>query len=211
VGALAPETIWRNQAKPNCPARLPERTSPVSCLTGRLVECTATAMIALTPCIQAILSTRSCRWRHRSQVKTQVTGIIAGLVLGVSWTCLVAAFLYQTRSSRMARNQHVIRLGQILVGGLAVGSLLLLAKLSQRVGLASHTSAHYLSLYAFAFSSSCVIFFTARAEIRWRKSSHFGERNNATRRQPLGPVKRGYRTNEIDPKAHVQLLDYSGV
>jgi hypothetical protein len=99
-------------------------------------------------------------------VKLQLIGMIVGLVFGVSWTALVAAYLFYTRSSRMAHNQYVIRLGQLLVGGLAIGSFLLLLRLWEQIGLVIHTPPHYTSLYHVVLSSGCVMFFAVRAEIR---------------------------------------------
>jgi hypothetical protein len=97
--------------------------------------------------------------------------MIAGSVLGVSWTGAIAAYLFYTRSSRRARNQYVIQLGSLLVGALAIGSFLLLSRLWEQIGLVLHSPAYYMSLYAFVVSSVCVMFFAVRAEIRWRKSS----------------------------------------
>jgi hypothetical protein len=85
--------------------------------------------------------------------------------------------LFFTRSSRRARNQYVIRLGQLLVGALAIGSLLLLSRLWEQIGLVLHSSAYYMSLYAFVVSSVCVMFFAVRAEARWRKSSGLDQKS----------------------------------
>lgn len=71
----------------------------------------------------------------------------------------------------MARNQFAIRLGQLLVGVLGIGSLLLLSKVWEKIGIVVHSPPRHMSLYAFALSSGCIMFFAVRAEIRWRKSS----------------------------------------
>lgn len=101
----------------------------------------------------------------------ELIGIIAGLVIGASWSGATAAYLFFTRSSRSARNQYVIRLGQLLVGVFAIGSFLLLTRLWEQIGIVRRGPSYYASLYAFVLSSLCVIFFAVRAEIRWRKSS----------------------------------------
>jgi hypothetical protein len=116
-------------------------------------------------------------------VNIQLIGIIAGLVFGVSWTALVAAYLFYTRSSRMAHNQYAIRLGQLLVGRLSIGSFLLLLRLWEQIGLVIHTHPHYMPLYAFVLSSGCVVFFAVGAEIRWRKSSGLDQ---TTRKRDTG-------------------------
>jgi hypothetical protein len=128
-------------------------------------------------------------------VKLQLIGMIVGLVFGVSWTALVAAYLFYTRSSRMAHNQYVIRLGQLLTGGLAIGSLLLLLRLSEQIGLVIHTPPYYTSLYAFVLSSGCVMFFAVVAENRWRKSSGLDQTTTSTdntKRPMVPPLKRKF-------------------
>lgn len=127
------------------------------------------------------------------EMKLQLIGMIVGLVFGVLWTALVAAYLFYTRSSRMAHNQYVIRLGQLLVGGLAIGSLFLLLRLCEQIGLVIHTSPYDTSLYAFVLSSGCVMFFAVRAEIRWRKSSGLDQTTTLadnTKRPMVPPLKR---------------------
>jgi len=126
-------------------------------------------------------------------VNIQLIGIVAGLVFGVSWTALVAVYLFYTRSSRMVHNQYVIRLGQLLVGGLAIASFLLLLRQCEQIGLAIHTFPYYVSLYAFVLSSGCVMFFAFRAEIRWRKSSGLDQTTTSsdnTKRPMLLPLRR---------------------
>lgn len=128
-------------------------------------------------------------------MKLQLIGLIVGLAFGASWTALVAAYLFYTRSSRMARNQYVIRLGQLLVGGLAIGSLFLLLRLSEQMGLVIHTRPYYALLYAFVLSSGCVIFFVGRAEIRWRKSSGLDRTTTSTdntKRLMVPPLRRKF-------------------
>lgn len=128
-------------------------------------------------------------------MQLQLIGLIVGLVFGASWTALVAAYLFYTRSSRMARNQYVIRLGQLLVAGLALGSLVLLLRLSEQMGLVIHTPPYYTMLYAFVLSSGCVIFFTGRAEIRWRKSSGLDQTTTSTgntKRLMVPPLRRKF-------------------
>ncbi len=126
-------------------------------------------------------------------MKIQLIGIIAGLVFGVSWTALVAAYLFYTRSSRMANNQYVIRLGQLLVGGLSIGSLLLLLRLGEQIGFVIRTHPYYMSLYTFVLSSGCAMFLAVRAETRWRKSSGLDQTTTAshnTKGPMLPPLRR---------------------
>lgn len=103
-------------------------------------------------------------------MNTELVGLLAGAVLGVAWTAIIASYLFYTRSYRRTLNQFVIRFGQLLVGILGIGSLLLLASFWEHIGILRRSSAYYASLYAFAFTSGCGIFFAVRAEIRWRKS-----------------------------------------
>jgi hypothetical protein len=118
---------------------------------------------------------------------------MAGFVLGVSWTGAIAVYLFFTRSSRSARNQYVIRLGQLLVGALAIGSFLLLSRLWEQIGLVVHSSPYDMSLYAYVLSSGCVMFFAVRSEIRWRKSSGVDRTSTSpdnTQRPPITPARR---------------------
>jgi hypothetical protein len=126
-------------------------------------------------------------------VNIQLIGIIGGLVLGVSWTGAIAAYLFFTRSFRRARNQHTIRLGPLLAGALAIGSFLLLSRLWEQIGLVVHSSPYYMSLYTFVLSSACVMFFAFRGEIRWRKSSGLDLTStfpDKTQRPPITPAGR---------------------
>lgn len=123
----------------------------------------------------------------------ELIGITAGLVLGVSWSGATAAYLFVTRFSRRARNQFVIRLGQLLVGVFAIGSFLLLTRLWEQIGIARRGPSHYASLYAFVLSSLCVIFFAARAETRWRKSSGLNRTRAPADNNQRSPITRAGR------------------
>lgn len=107
----------------------------------------------------------------------------------------MAAYLFYTRSSRMAHNQYAIRFGQLLVGVLAIGSLLLLFRLLEHTGLVIHTPPYYMSLYAFVLSSGCVMFFAFRAETRWRRSRGLDQMSIATdntKRPMIPPLRRRF-------------------
>src|SRR5690349_19298714 len=95
----------------------------------------------------------------------------------------------------MAHNQYVIRLGQLLVGGLSIGSLLLLLRLWEQIGLVIHTHPYNMSVYGFVLSSGCVMFLAVRAEIRWRKSSRLDQTTTSThntKRPMLPPLRRKF-------------------
>jgi len=126
-------------------------------------------------------------------VNIHLIGILCGLALGVSGAVLVAAYMFYTRSSRMAQNQYAIRLGQLLGGGLFLGSLFLLLRLCERIGI--HTPGYDLSLGACLSGFVCVTFFAGRAEIRWRRSRGLGPTNTPTKNTQaavLTPLRRNF-------------------
>ena len=79
-------------------------------------------------------------------------------------------YLLLTRSYRQVRNLIFIRLGQLLVGILSIGTLLLLFSFCDAMGIIRQSSPYDAALYAYTISCTCVILFVVRAEIRWRKS-----------------------------------------
>lgn len=123
----------------------------------------------------------------------ELIGITAGLVLGMSWSGATAAYLFLTRSSRKARNQYVIRLGQLLVGVFAIGSFLLLTRLWEQIDIVRRSHSYYASLYAFVLSSACVVFLALRAEIRWRKASGLDRTSTSLGNSQRAPITRAGR------------------
>jgi hypothetical protein len=95
---------------------------------------------------------------------------LAGLLLGSACAGAVGWYFLPTRSYRQVRNLIVIGLGYLFIGTVGIGSLLLLISFCDVMGIAGKGSSHYAALYAYTISLTCVAFFAARAEIRWRKS-----------------------------------------
>lgn len=128
-------------------------------------------------------------------MNTPLIGFIAGVVLGVSCAGVVTLYLFWTRSLRIAGSQYAIRFGQFLGGGLFLGSLLLLLKLCERIGIVVHAPGYDQALGAYLFGFVSVTFFALRAETRWRKSRGIGQTGkpaDSTTRLTLTPLKRNF-------------------
>jgi hypothetical protein len=103
-------------------------------------------------------------------VTATLIAIFAGLLFGSAWVGAMGWYLLLTRSYRQVRNLIFIRLGQLLVGIVSIGTLLLLFSFCDAMGITRQSSPYDAALYAYATSSACAMFFAVRAEIRWRKS-----------------------------------------
>jgi hypothetical protein len=96
--------------------------------------------------------------------------ILLGLVLGSLAAGVLALFLGFTRAARRVRNPFVICLGYTVVGISAIGSVLALLTICDRLGIDRHGPQHYNALYAYTVSYACEVFVFVRREARWRQS-----------------------------------------
>jgi len=92
-------------------------------------------------------------------------GFACGLLAGG----VAAALLFFTRSARRVRNAIALGLGYMLVGGSALGSILLLFSMSDHLGVGRRSAEHYSSLYAYTVCYAIVTFLAIRADLKWRK------------------------------------------
>lgn len=116
-----------------------------------------------------------------------LAGLLAGLLIGLLLGGLAAAYLFFTRSFRRAANRYVIHFGQLLLGASPIGGFLLLARFWDQVGIVYGSPSRSASLYAFVLGYGCVVFFTIRAEIRWRKATG---QSSPPPKQPMTPSGR---------------------
>lgn len=100
---------------------------------------------------------------------TNVQAMFMGLAFALFAGGVTAAFLFFTRSARRMRNVLALGLGYILVGGSALGSILLLFSISDHLGVGRRSAEHYSSLYAYTVCYAVVMFLAIKAELRWRK------------------------------------------
>jgi hypothetical protein len=100
---------------------------------------------------------------------SNLQAIFLGFAFGLLAGGVVGTFLFFTRSARRVRNALALGLGYILVGGSALGSILLLFTISDHLGVSRRSAEHYSSLYAYTVSYATITFLAIRAELRWRK------------------------------------------
>jgi hypothetical protein len=101
---------------------------------------------------------------------TNLEAILLGLFFG-SLTGLVAAtFFFFARPLRRMHGKLSTLLGAALMGGSAIGSIILLAIIGDRFGVGRRSDKHYFSLYAFTLAFSVLTALTLRADLKWRKS-----------------------------------------
>jgi len=96
--------------------------------------------------------------------------ILLGAALGGLVPSLWAWYFVGTREYRRARNLRIIGLGQVFVIGISLGSLLLMFKAQEWLGIAPYSSQRRAALYAYTASFVCGAFLLGRNEVRWRKS-----------------------------------------
>jgi hypothetical protein len=128
--------------------------------------------------------------RSGTSVNITLIGVLAGLVVGLLLGGLAAVYLFFTRSFRRAANRYVIHFGQLLLGASPIGGILLLARFWEQVGIVRRSSSGSASLYAFVLGYGCSVFFTIRAEIRWRKATGQSRSSNPSPKQPMTPSRR---------------------
>jgi hypothetical protein len=118
-------------------------------------------------------------------VNTAAIGVLAGLVIGLLLGGLAAAYLFFTRSFRRAANRYVIHIGQLLVGASLIVGILLLARSWEEIGIVRRSSSGSASLYAFVLGYGSIVFFTIRAEVRWRKGTGQSQSGSPSPKQPM--------------------------
>ena len=104
-------------------------------------------------------------------VNVIVIACLTGLLLGSASSGVLGCYLRFTRSHRQARNPLVLAVGYLLIGIVALGSLLILLWSDERLGIPRRGDAYHAGLGSYAAAGASVAFFVVRAEIRWRKSS----------------------------------------
>ena|SRR5215471_19341632 len=100
---------------------------------------------------------------------TNLQAMLLGFAFGLLAGAITATFLFFTRSARRLWNAFALGLGYVLVGGSALGSILLLFRISDGVGVGRRSAEHYSSLYAYTTCYAIVTFLAIRAELKWRK------------------------------------------
>lgn len=92
------------------------------------------------------------------------------LISGVFSSGTSGLFLLLTRSYRKARNPFVIGLGYVLVGGAALGGLLLVTRTCDRMGYILHSRERNVAVDTFVIAYGIGVALAGWREIRWRKS-----------------------------------------
>src|SRR5437016_5668320 len=95
--------------------------------------------------------------------------ILLGAGIGGLCSGLLALYFVATRAHRRARNLLIFGLGYIFLVGICVGSLLLLFKGQEWLGVAPHSAHDHVALSAYTASFVCGVFLVGRSEIRWRR------------------------------------------
>jgi MFS family permease len=101
---------------------------------------------------------------------TNLEATLLGLFLGLLTGLVAATFFFFARPLRRVHGKLSILLGAVLVGGSAIGSIILLAVIGDRFGVSRRSDQHYVSLYAFTLAFSVLVALTLRADLKWRKS-----------------------------------------
>jgi hypothetical protein len=96
--------------------------------------------------------------------------ILLGTGLGGLSCGLVALYFVTTRAYRRARSMVVFALGYLWILATFLGSLLLLLRGQEWLGVSPHTSQDHIALYAYTASFVFGVFLVGRSEIRWRRS-----------------------------------------
>ena len=96
--------------------------------------------------------------------------VLFGAGFGGLVPALWAWYLMASRAYRRARNLLVFGLGYFFLVGISVGSLLLMFRAVDGLGVARHSSQHYAALYSYTASLAGSMYFCVRSEIRWRRS-----------------------------------------
>lgn len=117
-----------------------------------------------------------------------IIATFAGLMLGCVSSGVVDCFLLLSRSYRKLNNRFVIHFGQLLAVISVGGGLVLLFFLCDRLGIQRRSSPYYSSLYAYAIGFICVMFFAARREIRWRRSTGLDRKNSSADSRQQAPI-----------------------
>lgn len=107
---------------------------------------------------------------HGGYADRQVGGILLGIALGGLASLLCAWVAVATRPHRRARSIVAIRVVQVSCIGSFLGSFLLLAWASDRMGIGRPSRQFYMETYAWIASLVVVEALVIRSEIRWRKS-----------------------------------------
>jgi uncharacterized membrane protein YedE/YeeE len=94
----------------------------------------------------------------------------AGLVVGVMAYGTLGWLLWFTRPYRRARNPFVLGLSYFLFLVIGPGSLLLMRRLDESLGIAPRSTFYYPGLYSYVVGLTVVAVIAIRAEFRWRKS-----------------------------------------
>jgi RsiW-degrading membrane proteinase PrsW (M82 family) len=101
---------------------------------------------------------------------TNLEATLLGLFFGSLTGLVVATFFFYGRTLRQKHGKLSILLATVLVGGSAMGSIVLLAVIGDRFGVGRRSDQHYSSLYAFSLSFAMITVLTLRADLKWRKS-----------------------------------------
>lgn len=96
---------------------------------------------------------------------TTLLAIMLGNWASGSWGLL----LWVTRPQRRRRNMFVIGLGYVVIGGLSVGTTLVLLRVLERID-GGRTPQDNTALCAYAGSFVAVAFFIVMKELKWQKS-----------------------------------------
>lgn len=106
----------------------------------------------------------------KRQLTLMLLAISLGLVLG-SWAGGVLGwFLVFTRQYRRVRNRLAIGLGYLVIGVSSVGTLLLLLRTLERMGVGLHSSQRDAAVFAYAIGYGGILLLAGRSEIKWRRS-----------------------------------------
>jgi hypothetical protein len=96
--------------------------------------------------------------------------ILFGAGLGGLVPAMWAWYFVGTREYRRAKSLLIFGLGYIFILGTSVGSLLLLTRVLEGIGVGRRSSQRDAAVYAYTASFICGVFLVARGEIRWRRS-----------------------------------------
>jgi hypothetical protein len=101
---------------------------------------------------------------------TNFEAAFVGCMLGILAASVSSLFMFLARSARIVRNMLAIGTGYVLIGSSAIGSLILLLSITNRLGIARKSSQREFALYAYTIPYAVISFLTIRAELKWRKS-----------------------------------------
>lgn len=108
--------------------------------------------------------------------------ILLAVGLGAITSGLMNWYLVATRPYRKVRNVLAIGFGYVLFIGIPIGSLLVLRRALDAVGVAPHSSEREKAVFGYAIGLVPVVVLGLQGELKWRKAAGLDHASVSARR-----------------------------